>query len=205
MVGAAVLFLLPMHKIMQCRQPAVVFTFLKMKYIREMNIEFLIESQAPRIIDVNVFDIRDCPDNNCSSALIGFNGTFIDYSRGSDYEYLGLDGIQNVTINVAHYTFNVTNIQYLGNGTFYFIQAWENTPSVLTTVYKNVTFTVIDTDGLSDMKQDVVKYPTIMDFLLSALIVCLFVIIIMMIINKHLVTDTKGDYLPEMISGKKGR
>lgn len=169
------------------------------------NIEFLIETQSPTIIDVNVIDIRDCPDSNCSSALIGFNGTFTDYSRGSDYEYLGLDGIQNVTISVAHYTFDVTNIQYLGNGTFYFIHAWENTPSVLTTVYKNVSFVVLDTAGLSDVEQDIVKYPTIMDFLLSALITCLFVIIIMMIINKHLVTDTKGDYLPEMISGKKGK
>lgn len=162
------------------------------------DVEFLIDTQAPTITS---FTYAETP-----RASLVFNGTFTDYSRYDNSTFKGLSGIDNVHISVGSFDIDVTNITHLGNGSFEFSQEWENTPVGITnTTTMSALLEVTDTDGLKDSDTLEVILPRLMSYLLALVATGLIVMIIVIILQKHIVQDTKNDYLPEVITGKKKR
>ena len=144
---------------------------------------------------------------------VWFTGTFRDYTRGADYDFLGLDGIDTVNITVGGTVLEVDNYEYLGNGTFSFNYTWENTPFQISgNVTENATLTVRDTTGRSDTATIEIVYPSATGYMTAFLYAGIFVIIIILIFQRHLMTDWDTDkgrndqgLLPDTIVGDKGR
>ena len=162
------------------------------------DIEVLIDSQAPIITEFNVTEVN---------ANLVFGGIFTDYTRDSNYQLLGLGGIDSVVIDVGSFTLDVTNITFLGNGTYIFSHTWDNTPtSISNTTTLESVLRVTDTDGLYDISSILeVTLPKLMNYLLALVASGLLLLIIILILQDHIVSDEKKDYLPEMITGKKKR
>ena len=144
------------------------------------NVRFLIEEQSPTIIDFNV----------TNGTTIQFNGTFTDYSRGSDYQYLGESGIVSVNISINGIVIPISDWSYIGNGTYEFDAQWDNTPFELSRdVVLNATLVVCDHTGLCDTNAGSLTLPTATNFLIGLLSFGLMVIIIMLIFQRHLMTE----------------
>lgn len=163
------------------------------------NVEVLIEKQTPTITSFNI----------ANETRIEFNGTFQDLTRGSDYDYLGLDGIDSVNISVGVFDLEVTDITYLGDGNFSFRYTWAETPFEISEgTILDATVRVTDTASLYDEATDSLRIPTAVDFMIALLSLGLMMMIIMLIFQRHLLTawDTaKGKderLLPDSITGK---
>ena len=166
------------------------------------NIELLIEKQAPTITSFNVHN---------GTSTVDFNGTFTDFTRGSDYDYLGLDGIDSANISIGVFEFDIDTIAYLGNGTFSFETTWINPPFELSErVILNATVTVTDTTDLYDAEIVSVQLPRAIDWIIALMSFGLIMIIIILVFQRHLMTDwdtnprTRDEgLLPGAITGDK--
>ena len=167
------------------------------------DVEFIIEYQSPTITEFNIIN----------GTAIQFNGTFTDYSRGSDYQFLGLDGIDTINITVGVHELEVDDITYLGDGEFFFEYLWASTPfEICNTTILNATVRVTDVAGLYDEATDSLVMPTVTQFIIALMTLGFLVMIIMLIFERHLVTawdtdKTKKDerLLPDSITGKGGK
>lgn len=157
------------------------------------DVGILIDKQAPTITSLNI--------QNGTKVII--DGTFTDLTRGSDYDYLGLEGIKSVFIEVDNTTLEVTNITYIGNGNFTFNYIWEDTPSELThDTFININMVVIDTTNLQDsILSEVTARSILMYYIMffASLMLIMFVLILV----RHMARDTEGDIFPEVLTGKK--
>ena len=139
------------------------------------NVEILIEEQAPTITSFNIY-------NTTSKAI--FNGTFKDLTIGSDYEYLGMDGIDSVNITIGNTVLDITDYQYIGNGSFEFNYVWSNIPFEMEEIELNATLTVKDTSDLEGTDISSITFPntsTVLTFLIAQV----FIIIIVFVLIRY--------------------
>lgn len=139
------------------------------------NVEILIEEQAPTITSFNIY-------NTTSKAI--FNGTFKDLTIGSDYEYLGMDGIDSVNIRIGNTVLDIIDYQYIDNGTFEFNYIWSNIPFEMEEIEMNATLTVKDTSDLEGTDISSITFPntsTVLTFLIAQV----FIIIIVFVLIRY--------------------
>ena len=139
------------------------------------NVELLIEEQAPTITSFNIY-------NTTSKAI--FNGTFKDLTIGSDYEYLGMGGIDSVNITIGKTVLDIIDYQYIGNGSFEFNYTWSNIPFDMEEIEMNATLTVKDTSDLEGTDISSITFPntsTVLTFLIAQV----FIIIIVFVLIRY--------------------
>lgn len=143
------------------------------------DVEVLIEEQAPMITSFEVH----------SAIEIWFTGNFTDFSRGSDYQYLGVDGIDTVNITITGTVLEIDDYTYLGNGSFEFNYTWSDPPVIISqNQTENATLTVKDITELQDQEVDSLTYPSVADLLLSIFGIVL-IVFILVIFGRHLATE----------------
>jgi len=144
------------------------------------NVEMLITKQAPTITSFEIHNETD----------IRFSGNFTDLSRGSDYQYLGADGIESVNITVGDVVLEIDDYTYLGDGNFSFNYTWENTPfEIGGNITYDATLTVLDITDLQDQEVQEVLMPSATGFMVAILSAGLVVIFVVLIIGRHLGTE----------------
>jgi len=166
------------------------------------NIELLIENQAPIITSFNVHN---------GTSVVDFNGTFTDHTRDSNFNYLGMTGIESANISIGIFEFDIDTITYIGNGTFWFETTWIDPPfEISRRIILNATVTVTDTTDLYDTEMVSVQLPRAFDWIMALMTFGFVMVIIILIFQRHLMTGwdsnkstSDENLLPNIITGDK--